>query len=433
MMAFVCLWNPDWSIGAGLLAEMATALLEDAPRVKVEARGVVWADGRGLPAGELARTLLRKLPEASRAGIAAIPIAAELAARSGEAPVTMVEPGRERGFMEPLPVDLLGPDPRLLSLLGGVGIRSCGQLAALEREAAEVRFGAAGAALWRMSRAGDPRLLFGRVSLENPHASLEFVDYTVANAEHLVFTAHALLGNVSTALRTRGERARYMTLALKLANGGDLEQVIRLARPTSERAPWLRRIQEMLERLRLPGPVAGVSLRVEDAEAASATQGDIFDRGFATASAVAEAGARLIDEHGPIFVEPELSAHPLAERRTRWTARETDEVTTAPVSEAVSSESGAAPCLALHLLAEPRLIEVQVRARRDHHLPIRYHDGRKWHKLTTAAGPDRISGGQWEEEPYAREYFRCATEHGAMIWIYRDEVGGEWYAQGYWD
>ncbi|HET7274540.1 MAG TPA: hypothetical protein VFI91_05145 [Longimicrobiaceae bacterium] len=429
-MTFVCLWSPEWATGAAPLAEMATALLEDAPRVKVEARGVVWADGRGLPVAHLARTLLGRLPGDARAGVAGIAIAAEMAARAGEAPVTVVEPGRERGFMDPLPVEHLEPDQHLLSLLGGVGIRSCGQLAALEREAAEVRFGAAGAALWRLSRADDPRLLFDRISLESPNASLEFVDYTVSNAAHLVFTAHALLGNVSTALRARGERARHMTLALKLASGGEMKQVIRLARPTSERAPWLRRIQDTLERLRLPGPVIGVSLRVDDAEAASATQGDIFDRGFATASAVTEAVARLIDEHGPVFVEPELSAHPLAERRTRWVARDIDEVT---ASASASAGEYAAPCLALHLLAEPRPVEVQVRPRRDHHLPVRYHDGRSWQKLVNAAGPDRISGGQWEDEPYAREYFRCATEAGAMIWIFRDEIGGRWYAQGYWD
>jgi protein ImuB len=50
-----------------------------------------------------------------------------------------------------------------------------------------------------------------------------------------------------------------------------------------------------------------------------------------------------------------------------------------------------------------------------------------------AAGPDRISGGQWERESYAREYFRCITEEGVQLWVYRDGLDGGWYLHGWWD
>src|SRR5690606_509362 len=73
--------------GEGPGAEaLGAALLELAPRVVVEARGVVWVDGRGLPAERLAGALLERLDElglgeGAGAGVALTPAAAEAAAR----------------------------------------------------------------------------------------------------------------------------------------------------------------------------------------------------------------------------------------------------------------------------------------------------------------------------------------------------------------
>ncbi len=432
-MTFVCLWNPAWATGAAALAELATALLAEAPRVAVEARGVIWADARGLPAPRLAWSLLRladaRGAEETRAGVAAVPVAAELASRSGDTPVTIVEAGRERAFLAPLPLELLEPERRLRLLLEGVGLRTCGELAALEREAVEVRFGPAGTQLWRLARADDPRRLFGPIPWERPHASLDFVDYTIRDAERLAFTANALLASICETLRARGQRARSLVLELPLSGGSRIRQVVRVALPTAERAVWLRRIRALLERLVLPDAVAGVSLQVEATEAASATQGDLFDRGFATAGPVEEAIARLVDIHGELFVTPETNGHPLPERRTRWRTQTPAEVS----ASCTPRDPVIQPSLMLQLLPEPRRIAVRARPRRDHLLPLRYLDGGRWHELPTAAGPDRVSGGHWEEQSYAREYFRCVTREGRLVWLFRDAREDAWYLHGWWD
>ena len=488
-MTFVCLWSPHWATAGAPLADLAAALLKEAPRVATDARGVIWADARGLPAPRLAWALLERLRTAGagadggevRAGVSAVPVAAEVAARSGDSPVirnsgdpftiggplrnpetrsaqtnripsrppiapsssesgiTFVEPGHERAFLAPLPIELLQPDVRLHSLLDGVGIRQCGELAALDRGAVEARFGGAGAALWRLSRADDPRLLFSPIPSERPGASMDFIDYAVSNAGRLVFTANALLGSVCETLRSRGERARAMTLAFTLSGGEVARRTLRCARPTAERSIWLRRIQGLLERWVLPDSVTGVGLQVERTEAASATQGDIFDRGFATAGTAAEAVARLVDEHGEMFFVPETEPFPLAERRSRWLAREPEQITEAAIEQDLSTtepaSSGLQPCLTLQLLAEPRRVAVRVRSRRDHLIPTQYLDlreDREWKALITAAGPDRISGGHWEA-PYAREYFRCVTESGTLVWLFRDAVENLWFLHGKWD
>src|SRR5690606_32648240 len=92
----------------------------------------------------------------------------------------------------------------------------------------------------------------------------------------------------------------------------------------------------------------------------------------------------------------------------------------------------AAAHLTLQLLAEPRRIRVETAARRDHRVPVRYRDGRGVQELVVAAGPDRVSGDRWGDA-YAREYFRCVTADGVLVWLFRDVRSDEWYLQGWWD
>lgn len=427
-MTFVCLWSPAWETAGAPLAEAGASLMEAAPRVAV-GHGVVWADARGLDAAALAASLLaraRALGVEVRAGVAGAPVAAEAAARHGGDAVTVVRAGCERDFLSGLTLEVLAPCPRTRALLEGAGVRRCGELAGLPREAAEVRFGAEGARLWRLSRADDPRLLFPPRPLEEPHAAIDFLDYAITDAARLAFAAHGALAGVCATLRERGERARRMVLELPLSGGGSVTRSLRTARPTADRGAWSALVRGELERLKLPDAAVGVSLRVEGHEPASATQGDLFDRGFATAAPVEETAARLADAHGALLVAPEVCAHPLADARTAWRPLAPEEV----------SAARAAPVLAgltLQLLPEPRAVRVEARPRRDHAVPARLHDGGAWCRVAEAAGPDRVSGGHTGERPFAREYFRCATDDGRLVWLYRDAVGEEWFLHGWWD
>jgi len=485
-MRCICLWDPEWE-EAGPPEALAVTLLELAPRVAL-GREVVWVDARGLPAAALASRLLERVAGA-RAGIADTPVAAEVGARTAEPGEWIrVEPGGDRAFLASVPIGLLRPDARLRAFLDGVGIGVCGDLAALEREAVEVRFGRDGVALWRLARGDDPRRLFTALPREQPHASLDFIDYVLTDPARLVFVANALLGSICDALRARGEHARRMTLSLALANGARWHRALRPARPTASRATWLRLVRAELERLTVPDAVAGVELGVDASEPAGVCQGDLFDRGFATAEAVEAAVARIIEEHGPVVVRPEVVPHPLAERRTRWVPVEPAVASATVLRDAsavlqgevagvsrergsgapvrafggglrvVEGEGGAArpgdagavvrlgvveggegdapgedgARLKLHLLPEPRPIVVESVPCRDHRVPVRYRDRQGWRELVTAAGPDRVSGERWGEA-YAREYFRCVTAEGVLIWLFRDARKESWYLHGWWD
>ena len=418
-----CLWSPtrlDNQRGSALPAE----LLAIVPRITI-ADDAVWADVRGLPLPATAHALIACAHacgfDDARVGIADVPIVAELRAKAA-APNAIDDDTP----IEDLPLRFMCEDERLLTLLEGVGIGSCGELAALEREAVEVRFGADAVQLWQWARGEDTRRVFTTSPSERLHASTDFIDYVVTDPERLIFVANALFATVCDRLRERGEHARRIRLTLTLGNHTSWQRTIRPARPTASRAVWLRLTRTLLEKLTVPDAVTGVLIEVEATEMAGAVQGDLFDVGFATASALESAVGRLIELQGSILVKPVSTQHARADKRTEW---QIDELS-AQVLADVAAVTGP-PELRLQLLPEPREILVETVQRRDHCVPVRYRDG-QWWQIVTVAGPDRISGGKWEAA-YAREYFRAVSVEGRLVWIYRDAKADRWYLQGSWD
>lgn len=441
-MAVICVLAIAW--GAGGEESAGRQLLEAGitPRVAV-AEGRLWLDAAGLSgervAAEAGRLLAATVSRA-RCGVADSPVAAYAAAATAEdeRPVR-VAAGTDRAFLAPLPLGVLEPEERLSTLLEGVGIESCGELAMLPREAVEARFGGEAVETWRRARAEDRRRLFRPVRPERPLASLEFIDYVVTNPEQLLFTTNALLANLCAGLTERGEHARVMRLDLPLANGERWSRVLRPARPTASRAAWLRLIRAQFERLTVADAVAGVALGVEATEAAAAVQGDLFDSGFATSGAVEAALVRLLETQGPVMVRAAMGEHPLPERHTDFQPVEIEALMRAESAlarpEGGSVSASAVPDvpsgLTLQLLPEPRAVLVESVCRRDHVIPVRYRDGR-WRQFATVAGPDRISGGRWER-PYAREYYRGVTGEGSLVLLYRDARDDAWFLHGWWD
>ncbi len=522
-MTFVCLWIPRWSTAAASTDDrpddtsddrpddrpddtppspgsgatddgqseesppppdhLTEALLRVAPRVALSARGIVWVDGRGLPERSLVDALRVVVREQGgrdvRVGVARTAIAAEVAARGDPGPghrpghssrvsrpaaVTIVPPGEDRSFLAPYPLTVLrevaDPDPALLPLLLDMGISTCGELAGLGREEIEVRCGVDGVRLWQLARADDRRRPFGALPRTLPRASCAWTDYALRDGERLLFVMHRLIGHVCDALRSRGEGARALTMRFTLANRTSLDHTLESAHPTADRATWMRLTRTALEPVRFPEAVTGIVVRVAAAAPTLERQGDIFDRGFATAGATEQAIAQLLEACGADTVTLTLSDHPLPERRARWHVRE-PAVSAARVPVASAPVAAVQPSLTLQLLPEPQRVRVTTIPRRDHEIPVRYHEpisggrgrGRPARRairddaidVLVAAGPDRIEGGAWEDAPYAREYFHCVTADGRLVLLFRTagdgersggariDRGSEWYLQGWWD
>lgn len=326
-MSYVCLWSPRWPIGADFPADLVASLLTHAPRVAVGERGLVWADARGLNGPRLAEALRAIAGDYGfddvRAGVALTPIAAEVAAlhsnaHANGALVVNVKPGTDASFIAPHPLHVLSPSERIAALLSGLGIETCGAFGSLDAESIEVRLGVEGVRLWQRARAEDERWLFAIPARALPSASVEWVEYGLKDPERLVFIINSLAATVCTALVARGERAREMGLVFALGNRTQRTHTVRSSRASAEQKRWMRLVREALDSITLPDAVMGVTLRAESVVESHGAQGDLFDRGFASAVAVEEAFIQLTDDQGDVIVEPENTAHPLLESRTTW-------------------------------------------------------------------------------------------------------------------
>lgn len=434
-MTFLCLHSLLWTPTSLARPELCPALIKIAPRVVVDGgKQRIWADGRSLNAELLAHALSDALIQIGFAppsiGIAQTPIAAEVASRSGESATTIVvRPGEDRLYLRSKHVTVLDPSPPMLVLLEGVGVDYCADLAILDQESVEIRFGVEGVHLWRLARADDRRRIFAPMQRSLPEAAYEWTDYTLTDPERLVFVINALVGKVCEGLLATGMCAREITLLFSLANRTTYEHLVRPARSTASHAAWMRLIRTHLERIELPDGVVGMRIRVDSVTPESERQGDIFDRGFATARVTEETIAQLLDDQGAVVVVPENSRHPLVERRTNWVKQDPSRAHGRYQHGGHASVSAG---LTLQLFSEPRRIAVRTKKRRDHFAPLSYEDGEGWMIIESAAGPDRVSGAHWENV-YAREYFRCLTEDGRLVWMYHDATDDTWYLHGWWD
>jgi len=464
---------------------------------------LLWADARGLPAARMARTVLRAARRVgirtAAVGVSRAAIVAEIAARTGETPLTTIRSGDEREFLASRSLALLAvadavtqasPNAsvraggsstvsailrRIRSLIAAfddVGIETCDDLARLTREAVEVRFDAEAVALWRLARGDDTRRLFRNRTRTLPSASLEWFEFELRDPERLVFIANRLAESVCTELLARGETARAMTLTFTLVGGDIVSSPVRGARPTADRATWLRLVRAVFERITLPDAVSGLTLSVEATQSNDAPQGDLFDQGFQTGAAGEAAVARLVDDETGVAVQLVTSAHALPERRAQWRSLETGEVTRALRDLAVATTSApstaSAPSpqteqdaigepLALRLLAAPRRVIVTTRRRRGFAVPVRYRErladgvrarnGMPLMDVLTAAGPDNMSVGQESGAAVVREYWQCLNGDGQLVLLFRDATPvaaitadnatepkeSLWYLHGWWD
>ena len=281
-------------------------------------RGLVWGDARGLHGSQLAEEMLRVASDYgfddAHAGVAMTPVAAEVAATQSDNAARGREAGAGSGRSSRRTSSRCCRRPSIS--------RRCSRDSASRPAARSPR------STPRRSRCGSASTACGsgsaraptierwlfRVPLRAlPSASIEWVEYGLKDPERLLFVINSLAGTVCTSLVERGERAREMALVFSLGNRTQRTHIIRSSRPSSEQKRWMRLVREALDTLTLPDAVMGVTLRVESVTGNHGAQGDLFDRGFASAPMVEDAIIQLTDDQGDVVVEPDNSEHPLVE------------------------------------------------------------------------------------------------------------------------
>ena len=156
--------------------------------------------------------------EGCRVGVADGPFAATLAARRG----VIVPPGEVAAFLAPLPVAALGR-PELADLLGRLGIRTLGQLAALPAPRVLSRFGPEGGTAHRLARGLDKRPLAAQPPPDDLTVGAE-LDPPVDRVDAAAFAAKSLADRMHGLLAERGLQCTRVRIEAASEHG---EQLVR--------------------------------------------------------------------------------------------------------------------------------------------------------------------------------------------------------------
>ena len=475
-------WDEERIARAAL--EVTTALLAASPRVawngrRTDARthgrteapghgeGVWWIDAAGLGGeAKLARKLVTIAAGLgfgpARAGVADSAVAAYAATYGGRTDARtrgrteanahgtasaggqggagvrprIVPPGADARYLAPFPITLLDLDEDFAATLRSLGLVTLGQLAALDADEVEARFGPPGLAAHRLARGLDSR---GPTTPRNdalPVVEAEFGG-PVQTAEPLLFVLKGALASLGETLHTRGLAAREITLALRLDGGGTAERAVRPARPTSHPDALFDHCRLALETWQLPEPAVGLALSAAVTVPASGEQGDLLAPRWADPAALLAAFERIRSSEGADAVAvPEARDGHLPADQGAWvegTDARTHGRTGAPGHGAADSELSAS----LRLLSHPA--PVHVRLGRSGLAAFRHAD--RWHDVSAWCGPERLAPRWWRRDdlpPAAetappRDYYTARTGDGALWLLYRGDAAGQWFLEGWLD
>ncbi|HWO89123.1 MAG TPA: hypothetical protein VNL98_08225, partial [Gemmatimonadales bacterium] len=375
----------------------------------------------------------------ARVGIADAAITAYAAtySRGARAPWhrgTIVPSGRDAEFLAPFSLTLLQLDEDLTDTFAALGLTKLGQLAALDADEVESRFGPAGLAAHRLARGIDSRGPSTPRDDDLPAIECD-LGGPVETSEPILFVLKGALASLGSALRTRGLAARELTLELSLDDGSRAERVIRPARSSSHEGALLGHARAALEDWHLGSPVLALRLRATLTVPASGEQGDLLVPRWADPSALAAAFDRIrAKEGGDAVARPQqLDAH-LAEDQAVWrdSGEAVSERNSPAAARARSSLSALPP---YHLTASLRLLPepapIRVRLGRAGLEALRH--GSAWHDVTAWAGPERLSPRWWQSDDDSRDYYTVRDRGGALWIVYRRVKRRDWFLEGWWD
>jgi len=437
------------------LVEAARGAVLDAaasvsPKVEELRPGVALVDARGLEklhgdersvASALVASAAR-LGLDGRAAVAPGKTIAAIAAMRGSG-LEVIARGRERAFLAPLPLPVLGASAKIAETLARWGVGTAGELAALPGDGIGARLGEEGVRLHALACGRDDEPLSPRQPPESFEEGADF-DYELAAIEGLLFVLRPALERLVDRLDCHAMACGGLALRLLLDPHGEAILPVELAAPTRDVPSLLALCRSVLER-RPPGAaVRGVRV-IARAAAPRHEQLRLFGRPTVApeklATALAKVAAIVGDDRMGRPVLPDSHVYeeftlgrfdppPTPDdppRATRLLAREEEaRYGAAEGREGVERPPGA--LAALRLFRPP--LPAEVREGRDGPQALRAGAIAGW--IVSCAGPWRLEVG-WHEAPVCSDAFDVELSDGAVYRLTQDFTTGAWSLVGRYD
>ena len=175
--------------------------------------------------------------------------------KKGEPPnaLTIVPPGAEAAFLDPLPADMLwGVGPKTAAKLAGYGIHTIGDIARRPVEDLIRWFGENGQELWRHARGMDDRPILTEYEAKSISQELTFAR-DVRDDRELERTLRELSEQVGRRLRRADMAGVTVKLKLRWPDFTSLTRQVTLPQPTDQDEEIYRTALGLLEKVRSKG------------------------------------------------------------------------------------------------------------------------------------------------------------------------------------
>ena len=373
--------------------------------------------------------------------------------------------------MAPLPLSLLQaglePSPDLAAMLARWGLVTAGELARLPREEVALRLGTGGVALHRLA-GGEETAAFVPDPLQEVLREGVEVDFPLGALEPFLFLLNGVLGRLERRLELRGEGFAEVLLDLRLEGGERREVRLKLVAPTREVPAVLALARLQLEAGPPGAAVEGVTALITPGRV-RLMQGSLFGPLMPAPGKLSTTLARLAALVGPGRVGAPIipdthrpgafAVLPFAPFEDRdpepgirgwkgvgdpscaargWAGGRTDAVTGGDkprpydntIREGAHRTPAAQPLtLVLRAFRPPREARVDAVNGRPAVVWVDTFGG----VVVGWAGPYRLVGEWWGDEPFAREDFDVATTDGSLLRIHFDRLEQRWFADGVYD
>lgn len=443
-------WNDE--LIARDVTRATAAFVRASPQVTpaIGAPGLWWIGASGLDEETLARELLSIAqlwhPHA-RVAIADSCVAAragtwEHAGRRASVSRgwVRVPPGGCAAYLARAPLGMLTIDDDLRETLRALGLRTIGEFARLEAEDVERRWGEVGLHAWRLAH-GDDQRRPGLTRVESPRVVTTELQPSVSTTEPILFLVRAALDRLVSDLIADGRTAATLALTLGLDDVRNalpvptrqhtITREIRLPRPLARTVPLLERCRALLDDWPLTAPVCSVTLAVTATAPLSGAQGELLDPAWRDAAAADAAFARLRTTLGTdAIVRPVARDTHRPERAAVW-ERVEDPYDALQRTGGCADQRASGFRPALRQLDPPEQVEVTI----EEDVPRAVRWRNQWIRIERAIGPERLAGDWWDES-YTRDYWRCEDDHGPALLVYHDigtPAHDAWYLHGWYD
>ncbi len=394
--------------------ESVVGAVEDlVPQVEVVEPGLVFVPVDGAVryyGGEQAVvdrvvTVVNRLAEGTRFGVAGGPFAAYWAARLAD-PISIVTD--DQAFLSELDVSVLDTD-ELVATFKWLGVTTLGRLAALPRAAVVSRFGSAGLEAHRLASGEDRTVLPRRVPVD---LSVEDIfEVPLCLLEQVGFAARRLAGRLMGLLDQHQVAPYRVVVEAESADGQTRVRVWRSAEPfdrrsVAERVWW--QLRAWVETGGVPGGLVRLKLIPADLSGEGYQPTLLEDtKGRVEAERALERTRSILGPDSVLQARPQGGRDPV--ERVQWTRW--GEEFPKPVRPLESPWPGKVPQPSPALVPpRPQLLDMEW----DAGVPTRVRLASRWEPVVAWAGPWKRTGRWWTgEEPF--DLYQIVTSAGAVL------------------